>query len=91
MRALLVGNSDYEQWPDLEVAHTDGHAMRDRLRHIGYRVISIDNGTKADIEAALAEFGAALAEECDPAKFEEHPQDHVGERAVSILESVHTA
>ena len=53
--ALVIGNSAYQSIPILRNPVNDARAMDDALSAVGFRVIRLENATKAQIEAGLNE------------------------------------
>jgi hypothetical protein len=84
--ALVIGNGEYENWPSLDAAHTDGVAMTSMLDKLGYTVILIENGSKEKIIEGIEMFKEALVEVTDPDTYyhlqiedaDFKPQTHLG-------------
>jgi len=57
--ALVIGNAAYKEAP-LKNPVNDARAMAARLRQLGFQVIARENAGKAQMEAAVLEFGEAL-------------------------------
>ncbi|MBL4733672.1 MAG: caspase family protein [Rhizobiaceae bacterium] len=55
--ALIIGNSAYINHPELANPVNDAIAMSIRLKELGFDVISVTDGDRAGIYAALSEFG----------------------------------
>ena len=58
--ALVIGNSAYQSIPILRNPVNDARAMDDALSAVGFRVIRLENATKAQIEAGLNELSRRL-------------------------------
>ncbi len=58
--ALVIGNATYRSSP-LKNPGNDARAIADRLKHLGFEVISRENLTTRQISATLREFRARLA------------------------------
>lgn len=59
--ALVIGNSAYTHHPGLANPVNDAIAMSIRLKELGFDVTSVTDGSRAQIYAALAEFGTKSA------------------------------
>lgn len=55
--ALVIGNNKYTHAP-LDNAINDARAMRDRLKQLGFDVVSREDATRRDMNDALREFSA---------------------------------
>lgn len=60
--ALVIGNAAYKEAP-LRNSVNDARAMAAKLRSLGFTVISRENGTKLEMERAVADFGDLLTED----------------------------
>ena len=59
LTALVIGNSDYSAAP-LPAAPNDAQAMSRLLRRMGFDVILLNDGSRAQMAAALKEFETRL-------------------------------
>lgn len=60
--ALVIGNAAYADITPLKNPVNDARLMRDTLKNeLGFRVIYVENGDKAQMDKAIREFGARLA------------------------------
>ena len=64
--ALVIGNGQYDHWPSLDAAHTDGAQIAHELQNLGYRTIVVENADKESLEQGLRNFSAALTTEMAP-------------------------
>lgn len=60
--ALIIGNAAYAEAP-LRNPVNDARAMAAKLEGFGFEVIRLENGTKAQMERALAKFASRLDED----------------------------
>ena len=58
--ALVIGNSSYNDVPRLVNPQNDAKAMSLMLKKLGFQVISVTDGTKKDIDAAIQNMAANL-------------------------------
>jgi uncharacterized caspase-like protein len=58
--ALVIGNSAYQSVPSLRNPIKDARAMDEALSAVGFRVIRLENATKAQIEAGVSELSRQL-------------------------------
>jgi len=58
--ALVIGNSSYNDVPRLVNPQNDAKAMSLMLKKLGFQVISVLDGTKKDIDAAIQNMKASL-------------------------------
>jgi uncharacterized caspase-like protein len=58
--ALVIGNSSYKEVPRLVNPQNDAKAMSLMLKKLGFQVISVVDGTKKDIDAAIQNMKASL-------------------------------
>ena len=58
--ALVIGNSSYKEVPRLVNPQNDAKAMSLMLKKLGFQVISVIDGTKKDIDAAIQNMKASL-------------------------------
>lgn len=54
--ALVIGEAAYANAPQLANARNDAVAMASTLRDLGFDVVSVSDGTRADIEAGIKAF-----------------------------------
>ncbi len=60
--ALVVGNAAYKNAPPLKNPVNDARDMGKALQEVGFDVIRIENATKQQLEHAIGQFSAKLAE-----------------------------
>jgi tetratricopeptide (TPR) repeat protein len=58
--ALVVGNDDYENLPDLKKAVNDAHAVGAALTKLGFDVLTVENASRRAINTKLAEFAGKV-------------------------------
>jgi hypothetical protein len=58
--ALVIGNGAYARLPQLLNPVNDAQTMESTLRDFGFEVIRLENATKTEIEAGIAEFTQRL-------------------------------
>jgi hypothetical protein len=60
--ALVIGNSAYRNAPPLKNPINDAREMAKALQELGFSVIRVENGTKQQLDHAIGQFSAKLAQ-----------------------------
>ena len=60
--ALVIGNGDYEVWPDVTDAPFGSNRVAEQLSGYGYRVIHVNNANQDTFEKAVSQYQSAVGE-----------------------------
>jgi len=58
--ALVIGNSGYQGAAALKNPVNDARAMAAKLKALGFDVVTVENGTKQQMERAIGQFSRKL-------------------------------
>lgn len=64
-QALVVGISDYDQWPKLPYAANDAKEVAQRLRQLGFQVKLVIDPTSDELKKSMSEMTYQMGREKD--------------------------
>lgn len=85
--ALVVGNGEYQEWPEIEKSEAEARTMATELASFGYRVVYVSNAEKQTMKKAVKQFTTAIQETSEAAQLAAAVKacDHKAEDSITSL------